>query len=194
MKCLRTVGSMKNQQNPRRNLSQHMMSAQMRMSPQRKQLQRNKQPSRIVSNQNQRRKKLTLIVMRPVGMLQMATDIRMETAKKDSSKDEFDVSDSGSDFEGGFAKKVATKAKKAPAKKLGTSDDLFDSMMADEDKPAAPAKKPVNKRPGLYSDDDGSDSDASPKAKKTAAAKPKAAPKPKAPKAEKKKPAPKKKA
>merc|ERR1719319_1710648 len=193
-----------------------MMSAQMRMSPQRKQLQRNKQPSRIVSNQNQRRKKLTLIVMRPVGMLQMATDIRMETAKKDSSKDEFDVSDSGSDFEGGFAKKV-------PAKKLGTSDDLFDSMMADEDKPAAPAKKPVNKRPGLYSDDDGSDSDASPKAKKapapkkkpakksfdsdefdsdidepkpkkTAAAKPKAAPKPKAPKAEKKKPAPKKKA
>jgi len=143
--------------------------------------------------------------------------------KKDSSKDEFDVSDSGSDFEGGFAKKVATKAKKAPAKKLGTSDDLFDSMMADEDKPAAPAKKPVNKRPGLYSDDDGSDSDASPKAKKapapkkkpakksvdsdefdsdidepkpkkTAAAKPKAAPKPKAPKAEKKKPAPKKKA
>lgn len=143
--------------------------------------------------------------------------------KKDSSKDEFDVSDSGSDFEGGFAKKVAAKAKKAPPKKLGTSDDLFDSMMADEDKPAAPTKKPVNKRPGLYSDDDGSDSDAAPKAKKApapkkkqtkknfdsddfdsdidepkpkkaAAAKPKAAPKPKAPKAEKKKPAPKKKA
>merc|ERR1712241_1288683 len=37
---------------------------------------------------------------------------------KDSSKDEFDVSDSGSDFEGGFAKKMANKAKKAPPKKL----------------------------------------------------------------------------
>merc|ERR1719266_313666 len=54
---------------------------------------------------------------------------------KDSSKDEFDVSDSGSDFEGGFAKKMANKAKKARPKKLGTSDDLFDSMMADDDKP-----------------------------------------------------------
>merc|ERR1712130_788346 len=56
---------------------------------------------------------------------------------KDSSKDEFDVSDSGSDFEGGFAKKIASKAGKPPPKKLGTSDDLFDSMMADDDKPKA---------------------------------------------------------
>ena len=37
---------------------------------------------------------------------------------KDSSKDEFDVSDSGSDFGGGFAKKMASK--KPPPKKLGT--------------------------------------------------------------------------
>merc|ERR1719234_2559467 len=90
---------------------------------------------------------------------------------KDSSKDEFDVSDSGSDFEGGFAKKIANKAVKAPPKKLGTSDDLFDSMMADDDKPvkAAPAKKAANKRPGLYSDDSddsGSDFDSAPKPKK----------------------------
>jgi len=90
---------------------------------------------------------------------------------KDSSKDEFDVSDSGSDFEGGFAKKIANKAVKAPPKKLGTSDDLFDSMMADDDKPvkAAPPKKAANKRPGLYSDDSdesGSDFDSAPKPKK----------------------------
>merc|ERR1711936_1510681 len=68
---------------------------------------------------------------------------------KDSSKDEFDVSDSGSDFGGGFAKKMASK--KPPPKKLGTSDDLFDSMMADEDKPA-PAKKTAPKKT-QYSDD-----------------------------------------
>ena len=95
---------------------------------------------------------------------------------KDSSKDEFDVSDSGSDFEGGFAKKMANKAKKAPPKKLGTSDDLFDSMMADDDKPSkpAPVKKAVNKRPGLYSDDSndsGSEFDSAPKAKKAPAPK-----------------------
>merc|ERR1711936_1299585 len=74
---------------------------------------------------------------------------------KDSSKDEFDVSDSGSDFEGGFAKKISNKASKPPPKKLGTSDDLFDSMMADDDKPSkpAPAKKAASKRPGMYSDD-----------------------------------------
>merc|ERR1712223_1076628 len=84
---------------------------------------------------------------------------------KDSSKDEFDVSDSGSDFGGGFAKKMASK--KPPPKKLGTSDDLFDSMMADEDKPAPP-KKPQ------YSDDDddsGSDFDSAPKTKKSSAPK-----------------------
>merc|ERR1711994_255390 len=83
---------------------------------------------------------------------------------KDSSKDEFDVSDSGSDFGGGFAKKMASK--KPPPKKLGTSDDLFDSMMADEDKPA-PAKKAAPKKP-QYSDDDddsGSDFDSAPKTK-----------------------------
>merc|ERR1719361_1829663 len=95
---------------------------------------------------------------------------------KDSSEDEFDVSDSGSDFEGGFAKKMANKAKKAPPKKLGTSDDLFDSMMADDDKPSkpAPVKKAANKRPGLYSDDSddsGSDFDSAPKAKKAPAPK-----------------------
>merc|ERR1712130_531025 len=95
---------------------------------------------------------------------------------KDSSKDEFDVSDSGSDFEGGFAKKIANKGSKPPPKKLGTSDDLFDSMMADDDKPskAAPAKKAANKRPGLYSDDSdasGSDFDSAPKAKKAPAPK-----------------------
>merc|ERR1719220_2075785 len=94
---------------------------------------------------------------------------------KDSSKDEFDVSDSGSHFEGGFAKKIANKAAKAPPKKLGTSDDLFDSMMADDDKPSkpAPAKKAGNKRPGLYSDDSdgGSDFDSAPKAKKAPASK-----------------------
>ena len=94
---------------------------------------------------------------------------------KDSSKDEFDVSDSGSDFEGGFAKKIANKASKPPPKKLGTSDDLFDSMMADDDKPSkpAPAKKAANKRPGLYSDDSdgGSDFDSAPKAKKAPAPK-----------------------
>ena len=95
---------------------------------------------------------------------------------KDSSKDEFDVSDSGSDFEGGFAKKIANKATKPPPKKLGTSDDLFDSMMADDDKPSkpAPAKKAANKRPGLYSDDSdasGSDFDSAPKAKKAPAPK-----------------------
>merc|ERR1712051_761865 len=98
------------------------------------------------------------------------------TRTKDSSKDEFDVSDSGSDFEGGFAKKIANKAAKAPPKKLGTSDDLFDSMMADDDKPSkpAPAKKAANKRPGLYSDDSdasGSDFDSAPKAKKAPAPK-----------------------
>merc|ERR1712037_567120 len=86
----------------------------------------------------------------------------------------FDVSDSGSDFEGGFAKKIANKATKPPPKKLGTSDDLFDSMMADDDKPTKPA--PTKKAP------------------KKAAPKKAAAPKaPKAPKAEKKKAAPKKK-
>ena len=142
--------------------------------------------------------------------------------RKDSSKDEFDVSDSGSDFEGGFAKKISNKGSKAPPKKLGTSDDLFDSMMADDDKPS---KAPTKKRPGLYSDDSdasGSDFDSAPKAKKAPAPKKapakksydsdddgsdfdepkpkKAAPKkaaapkaPKAPKAEKKKAAPKKK-
>merc|ERR1712037_620735 len=87
----------------------------------------------------------------------------------------FDVSDSGSDFEGGFAKKIANKATKPPPKKLGTSDDLFDSMMADDDKPSkpAPAKKAANKRPGLYSDDSdgGSDFDSAPKAKKAPASK-----------------------
>merc|ERR1719278_2115761 len=124
---------------------------------------------------------------------------------------------------GGFAKKMANKAKKAPPKKLGTSDDLFDSMMADDDKPSkpAPVKKAANKRPGLYSDDSddsGSDFDSAPKAKKAPAPKKasakksfdsddddygsdfdepkkkKAAPKKAAaPKAEKKKAAPKKK-
>merc|ERR1719228_591552 len=82
---------------------------------------------------------------------------------------------SGSDFEGGFAKKIASKASKPPPKKLGTSDDLFDSMMADDDKPSkpAPAKKAANKRPGLYSDDSdgGSDFDSAPKAKKAPASK-----------------------
>merc|ERR1712241_633101 len=95
--------------------------------------------------------------------------------RKDSSKDEFDVSDSGSDFEGGFAKKIASKATKPPPKKLGTSDDLFDSMMADDDKPSkpAPVKKAANKRPGMYSDDSdgGSDFDSAPKAKKAPASK-----------------------
>merc|ERR1712088_930630 len=89
---------------------------------------------------------------------------------KDSSKDEFDVSDSGSDFGGGFAKKMASK--KPPPKKLGTSDDLFDSMMADEDKPA-PAKKVAPKKPQYSEDDDdsGSDFDSAPKTKKSSAPK-----------------------
>ena len=78
--------------------------------------------------------------------------------KKNASKDEFDVSDSGSDFGGGFASKVASKAKK-PAKKLGTSDDLFDSMLADDDDKPEPPKKAVNKRPGLYSEDESDNSD-----------------------------------
>merc|ERR1719394_256617 len=112
---------------------------------------------------------------------------------KDSSKDEFDVSDSGSDFGGGFAKKMASK--KPPPKKLGTSDDLFDSMMADEDKPA-PTKKAAPKKP-QYSDDDddsGSDFDSAPKTKKSSAPKKTAAPKvPKAAKPAPKKAAPKKK-
>lgn len=68
------------------------------------------------------------------------------------------------------------KLQNLPPKKLGTSDDLFDSMMADDDKPskAAPAKKAANKRPGLYSDDSdasGSDFDSAPKAKKAPAPK-----------------------
>merc|ERR1719147_541976 len=73
-------------------------------------------------------------------------------------KDEFDVSDSGSDFEGGFAKKAAKKVpvKKAPAKKKEqeTSDDLFDSMMSNEKKSKdgdgdkkAVKKAPAKKKP-----------------------------------------------
>ena len=90
--------------------------------------------------------------------------------KKNASKDEFDVSDSGSDFGGGFASKVASKAKQ-PAKKLGTSDDLFDSMLADDDDKPEPPKKAVNKRPGLYSEDESDNSDfdgAKPKKKASA--------------------------
>mgnify|MGYP001297108550 CR=1 FL=1 len=37
-------------------------------------------------------------------------------------------------FSGGFAAKFASKAAKAPPKKLVSSDDLFDSMLGDEDK------------------------------------------------------------
>ena len=48
--------------------------------------------------------------------------------KKTASKDEFDVSDSGSDG-GGFARKVAAQAKKPP-KKLAKDSELFSGMMA----------------------------------------------------------------
>merc|ERR1719508_126095 len=48
--------------------------------------------------------------------------------KKTASKDEFDVSDSGSDG-GGFARKVAAQPKKPP-KKLAKDSELFSGMMA----------------------------------------------------------------
>merc|ERR1719195_2271267 len=68
--------------------------------------------------------------------------------------------DSGSDFDDPKPKKPAAKK---PAKKLNTSDDLFDNMMGSGAKKPAPkkpaAKKPPAKKPKWDSDGSGSDFD-----------------------------------
>jgi len=92
--------------------------------------------------------------------------------------------DSGSDFDVPKPKKAAAKK---PAKKLNTSDDLFDSMMDNGDKKDAPKKTAANKKRAISDDDnEGSDFD-EPKPKKAAAKKP-AAKKPAAKKPVAKKP------
>merc|ERR1711971_1500062 len=63
-----------------------------------------------------------------------------------SDKDEFDVSDSGSDFGGGFAKKFAAKEvkKPAPKKKEPSADDLFNSFIGSSSPPPEKSK-PMSK-------------------------------------------------
>jgi len=139
-------------------------------------------------------------------------------SKDDSDDDSFVVSDSSDEDD--FASRIAAK-KKPATKKLNTSEDLFDSMLGENDKKkpsalpakkAAPAKKPVfdsdsadseenyqpNKKAAaaskkmMDSDLDSDNDDFKPK-KKAPAKKPAAAEKPKKPAAEKPKPAAKKK-
>eukprot|EP00092_Neocalanus_flemingeri_P029324 GFUD01031836.1.p1 GENE.GFUD01031836.1~~GFUD01031836.1.p1 ORF type:complete len:400 (+),score=146.66 GFUD01031836.1:1424-2623(+) len=63
-----------------------------------------------------------------------------------AGKDEFDISDSGSD--GGFARKVAAQTKKPPPKKLNKESDLFSGMMAGGGEPKkTAAKKAAAKKP-----------------------------------------------
>eukprot|EP00092_Neocalanus_flemingeri_P090671 GFUD01114846.1.p1 GENE.GFUD01114846.1~~GFUD01114846.1.p1 ORF type:complete len:309 (-),score=103.21 GFUD01114846.1:155-1018(-) len=63
-----------------------------------------------------------------------------------AGKDEFDISDSGSDS--GFARKVAAQTKKPPPKKLNKDSDLFSGMMAGGGEPKkTAAKKAAAKKP-----------------------------------------------
>jgi len=74
--------------------------------------------------------------------------------------------DSGSDFDVPKPKKPAAKK---PAKKLNTSDDLFDDMMGSETKKPAPKKAAPKKKKAISDSDDDDDE---PKPKKAAAKKP----------------------
>merc|ERR1712059_159233 len=70
------------------------------------------------------------------------SDSDEQVAKQESEKDEFAVSDSGSDdFGSGLAKKLSVKkaAVKKPAKKLNARSDLVDQKL--------PVKKPESKKP-----------------------------------------------
>merc|ERR1712242_386140 len=75
--------------------------------------------------------------------------------------------DSGSDFDDPKPKKAPAKK---PAKKLNTSDDLFDDMMGSKAEKPAPKKKAAPKKKKAASDDDSDDDE--PKPKKAAAKKP----------------------